>query len=68
LIAKQFNAFYHDFKNRLNIFVGGEPWNEEVVKRLERKERESKEEKRREGIRIAYAKNNESNNANRNDG
>jgi len=32
--SKQFNAFYKDFKNRLNAFVGGEPLEEEEVRKF----------------------------------
>ena len=65
--SKQFNAFYHDFKNRLNIFVCGEPldikqehytlkqfFSSEYTEK--RKEAQKQEEERRERIRNAYAK------------
>ena len=32
--SKQFNAFYNDFKNRLNAFVGGEPLEEEEIRKF----------------------------------
>jgi len=32
--SKQFNAFYNDFKSRLNVFAGGEPLEEEEVRKF----------------------------------